>query len=207
VFPELTAVDDSDTEEHQYDWNHESKSKRHSPDTVVDALTVCCKHYQCDYSGHHKAEVDTEICAHGDEDTALATDIRRLITGLYTSGSASRVFSSSAKSSDTASDDHHPEHAKVGSAVSSCGDDDAEDEKQGRKDDSSSATDFVDHVTEEEHAEDLADEVRVTQTSLDCAAETRVGIEDAEKGVPILYWYWDIGVRSAASLTTGQTHM
>lgn len=64
---------------------------------------------------------------------------------------------------------HHPEHSQLTCSMRRGCQDDTQDEEERREHNPCPSTDLVNHEPEEQHPEDLADEIGVGQASLDDA--------------------------------------
>lgn len=89
---------------------------------------IACKNDQGDDTGSDEAlklgelllslfdpgntyKVYRETCGYCYEETAILSQLGCLIAGLGSIGCADRIFATSTKSSNSTSDNHHPEHA------------------------------------------------------------------------------------------------
>lgn len=190
-------------EEEQDDWKCEAQAKADSPNSFRTLVVVCGKHNEGNASSNNEAEIDREVGGEGNENTSSTPDIMALVRGFGGTCTAHRIlggwsvlvpniivlcsyFSSSTKSSNTATNNHHPEHAQLsGSVRSSYGvtsasapspchsnhsltcQDNTKNQEQGCKDDPCTSSDLIDDKSKEQHAEDFSNQIRVGQSRTD----------------------------------------
>nr|POE72040.1 hypothetical protein CFP56_11916 [Quercus suber] len=184
----LSRVNHPDPEEEQSHRKHETQAEADPPDTLGAGVVVRREDDQRHDARADETQVDREIRGESHEQAASTTDKVAFIRSLRGARPTVRprhqsqqschkaqerqsspcgILATRAEASDAAGHDHHPEHAQLRVAVGGRGQDDTEDEEQRREDDAGAPTDAIDEEAEEQHAEDLANQVGVREPGLD----------------------------------------
>src|SRR5687767_4352087 len=104
--------------------HNDANSETDSPDAVGCCAIVSSDDDQGDNTGSDETGDNGSVRGNGDKQTSTTSHRLRAISALNSLGGANGVFASGTHTSNTATDDHHPEHALDTGAVGGGRDDD-----------------------------------------------------------------------------------
>lgn len=122
---------------------------------------------QCNNTGNDESQVDSKVGGHGNEFSTVFANHFILIRRFGSTCAAGWVFTSGSETSNTSSNNHHPEQTKVVFAMGCSSENHTQEEEESGKHDTSATSKAVNGETEEEHTEDFTNEVGVGQTGQD----------------------------------------
>jgi hypothetical protein len=146
---------------------HKTQAEANSPNTVIDFLMVAGQDNQRNDTGNDESQVDSKVGGRANENSTVSANHLIFIRRFGSTCTTGWVFSSGSETSNTSSNNHHPEHTKVVFAMGCSSDNHTQEEEESGNHDTSATSKAVNGETQAEHTEDFTNEVGVGQTGQD----------------------------------------